>query len=199
MTLANSVLDALITGNTRFREGLSSPKPWQSANDYTDQNPIAIILGCSDSRVPIEIIFDQGPGDLFVIRVAGNIVAPSQIGSVEFAALQFQVPLVVVMGHTRCGAIDATLHHMQNPGDHATDNLKSIVDRIAPSMTSLVEANAVTDQKALAYHCMRANVRASVNQLKHSSSALEGLVAASQLQICGAYYDLDSGSVHFFE
>ena len=160
---------------------------------------IAIILGCSDSRVPIEIIFDQGPGDLFVIRVAGNIVAPSQIGSVEFAALQFQVPLVVVMGHTRCGAIDATLHHMQNPGDHATDNLKSIVDRIAPSMTSLVEANAVTDQKALAYHCMRANVRASVNQLKHGSSALEGLVAASQLQICGAYYDLDSGSVHFFE
>ena len=199
MTLANSVLDALIAGNTRFREGLSSPKPWQSANDYTDQNPVAIILGCSDSRVPVEIIFDQGPGDLFVIRVAGNIVAPSQIGSVEFAALQFQVPLVVVMGHTRCGAIDATLHHMQNPGDHATDNLKSIVDRIAPSMTSLVEANAVTDPIALAYHCMRANVRASVNQLKHGSSALEGLVAASQLHICGAYYDLDSGSVHFFE
>ncbi|MBT3461625.1 MAG: carbonic anhydrase [Gammaproteobacteria bacterium] len=199
MTLANSVLDALIAGNTRFREGLSSPKPWQSANDYADQNPIAIILGCSDSRVPIEIIFDQGPGDLFVIRVAGNIVAPSQIGSVEFAALQFQVPLVVVMGHTRCGAIDATLHHMQNPGDHATDNLKSIVDRIAPSMTSLVEADTMSDQKALSYHCMRANVRASVNQLKHGSSALEGLIEASELQICGAYYDLDSGSVHFFE
>jgi carbonic anhydrase len=199
MTLANSVLDTLIAGNTRFREGLSSPKPWQSANDYADQNPIAIILGCSDSRVPIEIIFDQGPGDLFVIRVAGNIVAPSQIGSVEFAALQFQVPLVVVMGHTRCGAIDATLKHMQNPQDHATDNLKSIVDRIAPSMSSLVEADTITDQKALAYHCMRANVRASVNQLRHGSSALEGLIEASQLQICGAYYDLDSGSVHFFE
>jgi carbonic anhydrase len=199
MTLANSVLDTLIAGNTRFKEGLSSPKPWQSANDYAHQNPIAIILGCSDSRVPVEIVFDQGPGDLFVIRVAGNIVAPSQIGSVEFAALQFQVPLVVVMGHTRCGAIDATLHHMQNPGDHATDNLKSIVDRIAPSMTSLVEADTLTDQKALAHQCMRANVRASVNQLKRGSSALEGLVESSQLQICGAYYDLDSGRVHFFE
>ena len=199
MTLANSVLDTLIAGNTRFKEGLSSPKPWQSANDYAHQNPIAIILGCSDSRVPVEIVFDQGPGDLFVIRVAGNIVAPSQIGSVEFAALQFQVPLVVVMGHTRCGAIDATLHHMQNPGDQATDNLKSIVDRIAPSMTSLVEADTLTDQKALAHQCMRANVRASVNQLKRGSSALEGLVESSQLQICGAYYDLDSGRVHFFE
>ena len=199
MTLANSVLDTLIAGNTRFKEGLSSPKPWQSANDYAHQNPIAIILGCSDSRVPVEIVFDQGPGDLFVIRVAGNIVAPSQIGSVEFAALQFQVPLVVVMGHTRCGAIDATLHHMQNPGDHATDNLKSIVDRIAPSMTSLVEADTLTDQKALAHQCMRANVRASVNQLKRGSSALEGLVESSQLQICGAYYDLDSGRVYFFE
>lgn len=199
MTLANSVLDTLIAGNTRFKEGLSSPKPWQSANDYAHQNPIAIILGCSDSRVPVEIVFDQGPGDLFVIRVAGNIVAPSQIGSVEFAALQFQVPLVVVMGHTRCGAIDATLHHMQNHEDHATDNLKSIVDRIAPSMTSLVEADTLTDQKALAHQCMRANVRASVNQLKRGSSALEGLVESSQLQICGAYYDLDSGRVHFFE
>ena len=199
MTSAESVLDALITGNTRFREGLSSPKPWQRANDYADQNPIAIILGCSDARVPVEIIFDQGPGDLFVIRVAGNIVAPSQIGSVEFAALQFQVPLVVVMGHTRCGAIDATLQHMQNSEDHATDNLKSIVDRIAPSMTSVVEANTSGDQESLAYHCMRANVRASVNQLKHGSSELEGLTEAGQLQIRGAYYDLDSGSVHFFD
>lgn len=199
MTSAELILGELETGNTRFREGLSSPKPWQRAKAYADQNPIAIILGCSDSRVPTEIIFDQGPGDLFVIRVAGNIVAPSQIGSVEFAALQFQVPLVVVLGHTRCGAIDATLQHMQNPGDHATDNLKSIVDRIAPSMTSLVEADSVADQKALAYHCMRVNVRASVDQLKHGSSALEDLIEASKLQICGAYYDLDSGSVHFFE
>ena len=126
MTLANSVLDALIAGNTRFREGLSSPKPWQSAKDCTDQNPIAIILGCSDARVPIEIIFDQGPGDLFVIRVAGNIVAPSQVGSVEFAALQFQVPLVVVMGHTRCGAIDATFSAMTRTSTNGTNSRSKV-------------------------------------------------------------------------
>ena len=202
MITAIEALERLQTGNQRFVDNLTAQSPTTQAqlSDLSAaQAPFAIILGCSDSRVPAEIVFDQGLGDLFVIRVASNIVAPSQVGSVEFAAAQFGTPLVVVLGHTNCGAIDATLHHMQNPGDHATDNLKSIVDRIAPSMTSLVEANAVTDQKALAYHCMRANVRASVNQLKHGSSALEGLVAASQLQICGAYYDLDSGSVHFFE
>jgi len=164
-----------------------------------EQQPFAVVLGCSDSRVPVEIVFDQGPGDLFVIRVAGNIVASSQIGSVEFAAAQFGVRLVVVMGHTRCGAIQATLEELQRPGRNQSRNLRSIVDRIRPSVEGLLETELKGDPSALAAQATRSNVRSSTNQLRHGSDILERLVEQGQLLIVGAEYCLDTGVVDFFD
>jgi carbonic anhydrase len=134
---ASEALERLREGNRRFvsdlakADGLSSRS--RRAELVTGQRPFAIILGCSDSRVPAEIVFDQGLGDLFVIRVAGNIVAPSQIGSVEFAAERFGTRLVVVLGHSQCGAVLATLEELQRPRESQSRNLRSIVDRIRPS------------------------------------------------------------------
>jgi carbonic anhydrase len=163
------------------------------------QQPYAIILGCSDSRVPAEIIFDQGLGDLFVIRVAGNIVAPSQIGSVEFAAAKFDTPLVVVLGHSRCGAIEATLDELRQPAARQSRNLRSIVNRVRPSVEALLATDLRDDPEALAREAVRANVRASVDQLRHGSEILEELVASRGLRIVGAEYSLETGLVDFHD
>ena len=163
------------------------------------QEPFAIILGCSDSRVPAEIVFDQGLGDLFVIRVAGNIVAPSQIGSVEFAAEQFHTRLVVILGHSQCGAVTATLEELRNPSDSAhSRNLRSIVGRIQPAVEGLL-AEFTGDETALLREACRANVRASANQLRHGSDIIERLCAEEGLLIVGAEYSLETGVVDVFE
>ncbi|MDA1206624.1 MAG: carbonic anhydrase [Proteobacteria bacterium] len=195
MTEADTILTALIDGNDRFRQGRSTPKLWQGAETLQSQNPKAIILGCSDSRVPVEIIFDQGPGDLFVIRVAGNIVAPSQIGSVEFAVLQFNVPLVIVMGHTRCGAINATLDVLQSAERATAGSLGSIVDRVLPNIAHLVSDATDSDSETLSHLCMQANVGAAVSQLKLGSEVLAARAESGGLSICGAFYDLSKGEV----
>lgn len=163
------------------------------------QNPIAIILGCSDARVPAEIIFDQGLGDLFVIRVAGNIVAPSQIGSVEFAAERFGTKLVVVLGHTGCGAIYATLEELRRPTEGHSPNLRSIVDRVRPSVEALFEGGTPPDDEALEHRAVRANIRASANQLRHGSQILERLIHYEGLRVVGAEYNLETGEVDFFD
>ena len=163
------------------------------------QQPFAIILGCSDSRVPVEMIFDQGLGDLFVIRVAGNIVAPSQIGSVEFAASQFGTQLVVVMGHSKCGAIQATLDEIRRPNENQSRNLRSIVDRIGPSLRDLVEDDNTYSPDELLNHAVRANVRSSANHLRHGSDIIETLVSSNELLVVGAEYDLTTGLVEFFD
>jgi carbonic anhydrase len=163
------------------------------------QQPLAVILGCSDSRVPVEIVFDQGLGDLFVIRVAGNIVAPSQIGSVEFAAERFATRLVVVLGHTRCGAVQATLEALQQPGDRPSRNLSSIVDRIRPAVEDLLGTDLRHDPEGLARQAVRANVRAAANQLRHGSAILERLVQRERLHVVGAEYALETGTVEFFD
>ena len=163
------------------------------------QKPFAIVLGCSDSRVPAEIVFDQGLGDLFVIRVAGNIVAPSQIGSVEFAAEAFGTRLVVVLGHTFCGAIDATLDAIENPKVPRSPNLASIVDRIRPAIEGLVNTGLVQERARFIQEAMRANVRASVNHLRHGSAILEKMVLQDGLRVVGAEYQLESGEVVFFD
>jgi carbonic anhydrase len=163
------------------------------------QNPFAIILGCSDSRVPAELVFDQGLGDLFVIRVAGNIVAPSQVGSVEFAAARFGTRLVVVLGHSQCGAILATLEEIQRPSEAQSRNLRSIVDRVRPSVEGLLATDLKGDKDALVGQAVRANIRASANHLRHSSEILEGLIADSGLLVVGAEYSLESGVVEFFD
>jgi len=203
MISASEALHRLREGNQRFVSGVRSVEAMLSQEKRGDlasgQEPFAIILGCSDSRVPAEIVFDQGLGDLFVIRVAGNIVAPSQIGSVEFAAAQFHTRLVVVMGHTQCGAVCTTVDEMQRPTGEQSLNIKSIVDRIRPSVESFRHTDIWLQREDLINHATRANVRASVNQLSHGSEILEQLVEHEGLCIVGAEYSLETGKVEFFE
>jgi carbonic anhydrase len=163
------------------------------------QEPFAVILGCSDSRVPAEIVFDQGLGDLFVIRVAGNIVASSQIGSVEFAAEQFGTRLVVVLGHSLCGAVQAALDTLQQPAEIHSPGIRSIVERIRPGVEELLATELRNDPAALKRRAVRANVRASVNQLRHGSKILEKYIKDEGLLVVGAEYSLDTGVVDFFE
>jgi carbonic anhydrase len=188
-------------GNARFaadvRGGDASLSQQRRADLADGQEPIAIVLGCSDSRVPAEIIFDQGLGDLFVIRVAGNIVAPSQVGSVEFAAAAYQTRLVVVMGHSQCGAILATVDELTRPNSHQSRNLRSIVDRVRPSVEGLLAAGL--EGPALIKEAVRANIRASANHLRHGSELLEQLIQRQGLVVVGAEYSLETGEVDFFD
>jgi carbonic anhydrase len=155
------------------------------------------VLGCSDSRTPVEILFDQGFGDLFVVRIAGNVVAPSVVGSIEFAASQFGTRLVVVMGHSRCGAIDATVHAIETGMGHESKNIRDITDRIAPHLQELVKPGG--DHEVIIHDAMRANVRASTDHLRHGSRILEGLVSVGRLAVVGAEYVLETGEVKFFD
>lgn len=203
MIPATEALARLREGNTRFvaeaRAGQDRAGRERRISLTERQEPFAIILGCSDSRVPAEIVFDQGLGDLFVIRVAGNIVAPSQIGSVEFAAERFHTRLVVVLGHTQCGAILATVEDLENPNVHASQHLNSIVDRVRPSVETLLHTPLAHDHDALVAHAIRANVRAAANQLRHGSALLETLIATQGLVVVGAEYSLETGEVEFFD
>ena len=204
MIPALEALDRLREGNRRFVHDVSdrdvaATQTMRRRELATGQEPFAIILGCSDSRVPAEIVFDQGLGDLFVIRVAGNIVAPSQIGSVEFAAERFHTRLVVVLGHSSCGAILATLEELRRPTKDQSRNLHSIVGRVRPSVEALLETELRHDTDALIHHAVRSNVRASCNQLRHGSQVLERLIEKDGLWVVGAEYSLETGVVEFFD
>ena len=203
MISASEALERLREGNRRFAAMAASLDSYLSRRRREElaagQAPIAIVLGCSDSRVPVEIIFDEGFGDLFVIRVAGNVVQPSQVGSVEFAAEQFGTRLVVVLGHTRCGAVQATLDQLQRPGDQQSRGLRSIVDRIKPSVQGLLDTKLVHDPERLEHEAMRENVRASVAALRAGSDLLDRLCETDGLLIVGAEYSLDSGEVSFLD
>ncbi|GAB3552989.1 carbonic anhydrase [Noviherbaspirillum agri] len=203
MITAREALERLREGNRRFVSDIknlnSMPNHARRIELATGQEPFAIILGCSDSRVPAELVFDQGLGDLFVIRVAGNIVAPSQIGSVEFAAGQFGTRLVVVLGHTNCGAISATLDELRRPTANQSRNLRSIVDRVRPSVETLLETELKNNPHALMHQAVRANIRASANQLRHGSEILENLIQNEGLLVVGAEYSLETGEVEFFD
>jgi carbonic anhydrase len=201
MISGREALLALREGNHRFVS--------DQRRDYGDntarrralvaqQEPFAIILGCSDARVPAELVFDQGLGDLFVIRVAGNIVAPSQVGSVEFAAEAFGTRLVVVLGHTRCGAVHATLEQLARPWREQSRNLSSIVDRIRPAVEGLLDGKAA-DVAELEQRAVRANIRMSADHLRHGSQVLEQLIRKDGLLVVGAEYSVDSGVVEFFD
>jgi carbonic anhydrase len=203
MVSAQEALERLRAGNRRFAAGARSHDAQLSHARRVEieqqQQPFAIILGCSDSRVPAELVFDQGLGDLFVIRVAGNIVAPSQVGSIEFAAERFGSRLVVVLGHTQCGAIQATLEHLHDPTDIRSENLRSIVDRVRPSVEKLLSGETTDDADTLAQRAVRANVEGSVNHLRHGSEILEGLIRDEGLRVIGSEYSLDTGVVEFFD
>lgn len=197
---AKEALQRLMDGNRRFVDDSRSHGESGEARrrELADgQDPFAIILGCSDSRVPAEIIFDQGLGDLFVIRVAGNIVQPSQIGSVEFAAATFGTRLVVVLGHTSCGAVAATIEQLQSPGEQRSANLRSIVEFIRPSVEAVLEQGM--EPEATFDEAIRANVRASAERLRHASPIIEELERHSGLVIVGAEYSLETGAVEFFD
>jgi len=200
---ASDALERLREGNRRFVAGEHTIDELASGIRrmavVSGQRPIAAILGCSDSRVPVEVVFDQGFGDLFVIRVAGNIVAPSQVGSVEFAAERLGTRLVVVLGHTRCGAVTATLEDLQRPASNQSWNMNSIVSRIRPSVEGLLATDLKHDHERLIDQAVRANVRASVNQLRHGSDVLELLIRRDGLRVVGAEYSLETGVVDFFD
>lgn len=203
MVSAQEALQRLREGNRRFVAGIkNSEAPLGNSRRMElaqDQRPFAIILGCSDSRVPAEIVFDQGLGDLFVIRVAGNIVAPSQVGSVEFAASRFGTRLVVVLGHTQCGAVLATIEELQRPAENQSRNLRSIVDRVRPSVESLIRTELRHDMDTLVRHAVRTNVSVSVSHLRYGSDVLEQLIESDGLMVVGAEYSLDTGVVEFFD
>jgi carbonic anhydrase len=203
MISATEALERLIVGNRRFAAGEPRPKELDNRPDLnrlkSGQEPFAIILGCSDSRVPAEIVFDQGLGDLFVIRVAGNIVAPSQIGSIEFAAELFGTRLVIVLGHSSCGAVKATLDQLAKPTENRSTHLGSIVNRIKPAVEPLYRANAGTDIDQLYEHAIKANILASANFLRHGSQFLEELIDHEGLLVVGAEYSLETGVVDFFD
>ena len=202
MISAREALKRLREGNRRF---VSDDRPSQALASGARRNelaagqtPFAIILGCSDSRVPAEIVFDQGLGDLFVIRVAGNIVASSQVGSVEFAAARFDTRLVVVLGHSQCSAVLSTLEEIQKPTDQSR-NLRSIVDRVRPSVEALLATELRHNPEALVRQAVRANIRASADHLRHGSEVLEQLVQTNGLLVVGAEYSLETGVVEFFD
>jgi carbonic anhydrase len=203
MISAQEALQRLQEGNIRFTLDVRGPDAFMNQSRREElknnQEPFAIILGCADSRVPAEIIFDQGLGDLFVIRIAGNIVAPSGIGSVEFAASRFGTRLVVVLGHSRCGAILATLEELRRPTENQSRNLRSIVDRVRPSVEGLLSADPRPDLDAVVNEAVRANIRASVRNLRKGSEILEQLVQDGSLTIVGAEYSLETGVVEFLE
>ncbi|MGB5396775.1 MAG: carbonic anhydrase [Gammaproteobacteria bacterium] len=203
MLSAQQALERLQAGNRDFVSELrgqavvgSQPRHFVLREEHA---PFAIILGCSDARVPAEIIFNQCLGDLFVIRVAGNIVAPSQVGSVEFAAERFGTRLVVVLGHSMCGAVQATLEEIGRPSTGQSPNLRAIVERVRPAVEPLVYTELAQNADALLHHAVRANIRASASQLRHGSQILEHLVANHGLRVVGAEYSLETGRVEFFD
>jgi carbonic anhydrase len=200
---AASALQKLREGNARFAANARGTGTLITAARRAQltaaQEPFAIVLGCSDSRVPVELVFNQGPGDLFVIRVAGNIVAPSLIGSVEFAAERFGTRLVVVLGHSSCGAIAATIEDLHRPAPGSSPNMLDIVDRIRPGVEEIVSRHESEGALAVEHAVMTANVRASVDQLRHGSTIIEGLIANDGLVVTGAWYSLETGKVEFLD
>lgn len=202
MSSAQKALENLREGNRRFVAGIGDREAKGSHEGQParvmDQKPFAVILGCSDSRVPPERVFDQGFGDLFVVRVAGNVAGPSQIGSIEFAVEKFGTRLVVVLGHTRCGAVEATLEHLRTPGQPVSRNLVSIIDSIRPSVENLLKTPPGQDGGALSRTAIRSHIRASVDHLRCRSSVLGRFIAEDGLAVVGAEYALESGVVDFF-
>ena len=203
MQRAIEALETLKKGNGRYvangRETDDTASRPDGHEYMPSQRPSAIIVGCSDSRVPVELVFDQGFGSLFVIRVAGNVVTPPQVGSVEFAVQQFETPLVVVLGHSNCGAVAATVDELASPEGALTPNLQSIVDQISPAVQTLMETPLGEDRASLIEQAVRANVRLAADQLRQGSSLLQERIASEKLLVIGAEYSLETGVVDFFD
>jgi carbonic anhydrase len=202
MITAEDALQRLRDGNARFAAGESDLDTRRHAarrEQFTErQEPFAIIVGCSDSRVPVETVFDQGLGDLFVIRVAGNIVSKTQLGSIEFAAGNLGARLVVVLGHTNCGAMDATLETVQRGTMPESDNLGLIVDRIRPSAERALAVGGSSVRAELVDLAGRENVRSTVEAIRNTPGIIRRLAGEEGLMVIGAEYSLATGAVEFF-
>jgi carbonic anhydrase len=196
MLTADQALQMLMEGNKRY-VAAKLLRPNQSAQRRgevaKDQNPFAAILGCSDSRVPAEVIFDQGLGDLFVIRLAGNVADNLALGSIEYAVEYLSVPLVMVLGHSRCGAINATVQ-VAEKGVPAPGHIANLVEAIWPAV------NQVRGRPGdLVDNAITANVALVVERLKSMPPMLSEFVQSGKLSIVGARYDLDTGVVERLE
>lgn len=202
MIPAPDALRRLQEGNERFASGTPNENGRVDervrAALVEGQRPFAIVLGCSDSRVPAEIVFDQGVGDLFVVRIAGNVAASSQVASVELAAEWFGSRLVVVLGHSRCGAVTAAIEDMTRPSGTLSPDLRSLVDLVRPSVEPLLGTEIGRDPEALLKTAVRDNVRNTVARLRRSEP-LRRLIETEGLAIVGGEYALETGRVDFFE
>jgi carbonic anhydrase len=202
MLTAREALERLKKGNREFASSMHGgvlKEPPRLTELPQKQDPFAIILCCSDARVPAEIVFNQRLGDLFVIRVAGNIVAPSQVGSVEYAVARYDAPLIMVLGHSHCGGILSTIEAIQNPGEKASPDLLSIVDRVRPSVEGLLKTDLRNDMDALVDRAVRANVAVSVNHLRHNSELVAEMIAKRGFAVVGAEYSLETGEVELLD
>jgi carbonic anhydrase len=193
----DEALDRLREGNRRFMLGEGTALRRWYPGLSAGQSPFAVVLGCADSRAPAEYVFDQGLGDLFVIRVAGNIVAPSLVGSIEFATKEFGTRLVVVMGHTQCGAVGATARALEHPDEPVSRNLQSIVNRIVPHVQHIFAGSGDSETHLTA--AVRANALASAHEIPRASPILQELVETGRVVIAASVYELATGRVTFLE
>jgi carbonic anhydrase len=203
MLSASEALVCLQEGNRRYvaggGAGSTDLNPARRSELVAGQAPWAVILGCSDSRVPVEILFDRGLGDLFVVRVAGNIVTQSQLGSVEYAVERFGTRLLVVLGHSHCGAVGAALKEIEHPADNLPVNLRWLVDRIRPAIERLTDSELRNNPESLAREAIRMNIRASINHLRQGSPVIEERIHTDGLLLVAAEYSLATGVVDFFD
>lgn len=203
MITADKALEQLREGNKRFVSGMRRPQipemEVRRSELLAGQQPFAVILGCSDSRVPVELIFDQGLGDLFVVRVAGNNVSPTLVGSIEFAASGIGSPLVVVLGHSQCGAVKATLSELQKPTPDLSPNLAALVEQVRPSVEKVLADRPGCSRDELIERTVRANVYAVVKYLRTGSALLRDLIEKGKVRVIGAEYSLHSGEVTFLD
>ncbi|MGD8413259.1 MAG: carbonic anhydrase [Candidatus Latescibacterota bacterium] len=203
MISAKEAIERLKQGNRQFVSdettgGIRAPQPKLSELE-DEQHPFATIIGCSDSRVPVELIFTQGLGDLFVVRVAGNVVSTTQLGSVEFAVRAFGTALVVVLGHSNCGAVKATVDEIERPGEVPSPHLSAIIDRIRPSVERMMSVEPGYDRPSLVQRAVEENVRAATRLLRDSSAIIEDRLSRGQLAVVGATFSLKTGVVDFLD
>ena len=183
----DTAINLLYQGNKRFsKQKLKNPNRsnFRLREIAKGQKPFAAVLGCADSRVPVEILFDQGLGDLFVVRVAGNVATPEEIGSLEYGSLVLGTGIILVLGHERCGAVIATIDDKPVPG-----KIGSILEKIKPAVTASVNESGDRIKNAIV-----ANIKNQIVELK-TSPVLTDLIKAGKLKIVGGYYDLDTGVV----
>lgn len=197
---SREALDKLKEGNDRFMKGLRSVEHFPTPSKLRElaeqgQTPYCIILSCADSRVPSELVFDQGLGDLIVLRVAGNVIAPSLLASMEFAATSFNTPLIVVLGHSRCGIIQATVDTLQTRSVPASENIQRLITRITPSVKPHLENHA--SHPNLLDFCAIENVHSTVRQILEESEILRDRVKDQRLAILSAFFNLNTGCVEF--